>query len=320
MSTDITNEEEQVELTEQDLEVIEEINQENEPEDTQGDAEEISGVSEEVDEPQLSQEAEPDESPGDDNLVKWANHYGINPDDYANEDALRRHVEATGRYYQQVQQMQQLQQQQQAPPQDTQGEQAVAKQFKIGLDEDYDEGLRDKINELAAEMQQHYDGQMAVLAQALLGQQEFISGQEQIAQSAQYKSELDSFNEAVGGIGNDGLFGESDYQDLQQGSAEAQNRERLYDQVLVLGAGYHQQGKQMPPMADLVNQAYRTVFSSEIDNQNRKSFNDRVRKQARRRLGSGSTAKKTAVPTDDPVDNPVLKEAFDSFLKENGDI
>tara|TARA_R110002020_G_scaffold418306_1_gene627562 strand:- start:8 stop:970 length:963 start_codon:yes stop_codon:yes gene_type:complete len=320
MSTDITNEDEQVELTENDLDVIDEINEENEPEDTQGDAEESSGTPEEVDEPQPSQEAEPDESPGDDNLVKWANHYGINPGDYSNEDALRRHVEATGRYYQQVQQMQQLQQQQQAPPADTQGEQVVAKQFKVGLDEDYDDGLREKINDLAADMQQHYDGQMAVLAQALLGQQEFINGQEQVAQSAQYRSELDSFNEAVGGIGNEGLFGESSYQDLHQGSDAALNREALYDQVLVLGTGYHQQGKQMPPMADLVNQAYRTVFSGEIDNQNRKSFNDRIRKQSKRRLGTGSTAKKTAVPTDDPVDNPALKEAFDGFLRDNGDI
>ena len=320
MSTDITNEEEQVELTEKDLDVIDEINQENEPEDTSADTEESSGAPEEVDEPQPSQEAEPDETPGDDNLVKWANHYGINPSDYATEDALRRHVEATGRYYQQAQQMQQIQQQQQAPPTDTQGQQAVAKQFRVDLDEDYDPGLKDKINEMAADMQQHYDSQMAVLAQALLGQQEFISGQEQVAQTAQYRSELDSFNEAVGGIGNDGLFGESGYQDLQQGSDAALNREQLYDQVLVLGTGYHQQGKQMPPMAELVNQAYRTVFSGEIDNQNRKSINDRIRKQSKRRLGSGSSAKKTAVPTDDPVDNPALKEAFDGYLKENGDM
>ena len=73
-------------------------------------------------------------------------------------------------------------------------------------------------------------------------------------------------------------------------------------------------------MGDLVNQAYRTTFSNEVDNQSRKSFNNRLRKQAKRRLGSGSSAKKTSVPTDDPVDNPLLKEAFDGFLKDNGDI
>ena len=322
MSSDITNEEEKVELSEKDLDVIEEINQENEPEETSGDTDEPSSSSHEVDEPQPAQEATSDDTPGDDNLTQCANYYGINPDDYASEDALRRHVESTGRYYQQVQQMQQLQQQQSAQqaPTDTQGEQPAAKRFEVGLDDDYDEGLRDKINELAAEMQSHYDSQMTVLAQAVLSQQEFIGGQQQQVKTEQYKSELDSFNEAVGELGNSSLFGNDGYQELQQGSTEAQNCEQLYDQVLVLASGYQQQGKQVPPIADLVGQAYRTTFSGEVDKQNRKSFNDRVRKQAKRRLGSGSSAKKTSVPTDDPVDNPVLKEAFDGFLKDNGDM
>ena len=76
----------------------------------------------------------------------------------------------------------------------------------------------------------------------------------------------------------------------------------------------------MPSMGDLVEQAYRTTFSNEVDNRNRRSFNDRVRKQAKRRLGSGSSSKKTSIPTDEPVDNPVLKEAFEGFLKDNGDL
>ena len=321
MADDITSEEEEdVELTDKDLDVIEEINQENEAEETTG-ADEQSGTAEEVDEPPVVQDADPEDDPGEDSLVQWANYYGMNPDDYASEEALRRHVEATGRYYQQSQQMQQLQQQQSAQqyPTDTQ-EGQVAKQFRIGLGEDYDEGLRDKIDELAADMQTHYDSQMAVLAQAVMSQQQFIGGQQQEAQTERYRDELDSFNEAVGGIGNDGLFGETGYQDLGEGSSEAQNREQLYDQVLVLATGYQQQGKQIPEMGDLVNQAYRTAFSSEVDNQSRKSFNNRVRNQAKRRLGSGSSANKTSVPTDDPVDNPVLKDAFDGFLKDNGDL
>ena len=322
MADDITNEEEQeVELTDKDLDVIDEINQENEPEETSGETDESSGESVEVDEPQAVEAAESEELPDEDNLTQWAKYYGMNPDDYASEDALRRHVEATGRYYQQAQQMQQLQQQQstQQTPTDTQEEQ-IAKQFKIGLGEDYDEGLREKINELASEMQQHYDSQMAVLAQAVMSQQQFIGGKQEEAQAERYRSELDDFNEAVGEIGNRELFGESGYQDLGEGSSEARNREQLYDQVLVLATGYQQQGKQVPEMSELVNQAYRTAFSSEVDNQSRKSFNNRVRRQAKRRLGSGSSAKKTSVPTDDPVDNPALKEAYEGFLRDNGDL
>ena len=325
MSTDITNEEEQVELTESDLEVIDEVNRENEPEETSETSEtstdEPSGDSTEVDEPQTVEDSQPDESPGrDDNLLQWANYYGINPDDYSNEDALRRHVESTGQYYQQMQQQQHLQQQQYAPEQTTQTEHAGPKEFSVDLDEDYDPGLIDGINGLANTMSTHYNDQLEMLAQVVLDQQGFIDGQQQQQQARQYQSELEEFNSAVNGLGTDGLFGESGYETLTPGSTESRNREHLYDQVLVLANGYQAQGKQIPGMNDLVGQAYRTAFSTEVDNQSRKSFNDRLRKQSKRRLGSGSSAKKTSVPTDDPVDNPVLKDAFDGFMKENGSL
>ena len=321
MSTDITNEEDQVELTEKDLDVIEEINQENEPEDTSSDVEETSDVAEEVDEPQAAQDPEPDDDPGyDDNLVQWANYYGMKPGDYSNEDALRRHVESTGQYYQQIQQQQQLQQQQYVPEQNTQTEPAAPREFRVDLDEDYDPGLIEGVNGLANQMSSHYDEQFNVLAQELLDQKSFIDSQRQELQAAQHQRELEEFDSAVGGLESQTLFGEGAYAGLTQGGTEARNRESVYDQVLVLANGYQAQGKQIPGMNALVGQAYRTIFSNEIDNQNRKSFNDRVRKQAKRRMGSGSTSKKTSVPTDDPVDNPLLKEAFDGFMKENGDI
>jgi hypothetical protein len=326
MSTDITNEEEkEVELTESDLEVIDEVNRENEPEETsdESSADEPSGDSKEVDEPQGTGESEPDETPGyDDNLVQWANHYGINPGDYSTEDALRRHVDSTARYYQQQQQQQQqqLQQQQHVPEQTAQTEPAAPTEFKVALDEDYDPGLIDGINGLANQMSTHYNDQLEMLAQVVLDQQGFINGQQQQAQSVQYQNELNEFNTAVNGLESGDIFGESGYEQLTPGSNEARNREALYDQVLVLANGYQAQGKQIPGMENLVGQAYRTAFSTEVDNQNRKSLNARLRKQSKRRLGSGSSSKKTSVPTDDPVDNPVLKDAFDGYLKDNGDL
>ena len=322
MSADITNEEEQVELTESDLEVIDEVNRENEPEETSDSStDEHSGDSAEVDEPQTAGDSEPDDTPGhDDNLVQWANYYGINPDDYSSEDALRRHVESTGQYYQQIQQQQHLQQQQYVPEQTTQTEPVASTEFQVDLDEDYDPGLLDGINGLANQMSSHYNDQLEVLAQAFLDQQEFINGQREQMQASQYRNELTEFNNAVGGLNSGELFGQSGYEQLTPGSTESRNREALYDQVLVLANGYQAQGKQIPGMEDLVGQAYRTAFSSEVDNQNRKSYNARLRKQSKRRLGSGSSAKKTSVPTDDPVDNPALKEAYEGFLKDNGDL
>lgn len=323
MSADITNEEEQeVELTEQDMEVIEEINQENAPDEADdSSADEHSGDSTEVDEPQTAGDSEPDDNPGyDDNLVQWANYYGINPGDYSSEDALRRHVESTGQYYQQIQQQQHFQQQQYVPEQTTQTEPVAPTEFQVDLDEDYDPGLIDGINGLANQMSSHYNDQLEVLAQAVLDQQAFIDSQREQMQASQYRNELTEFNNAVGNLGSSELFGESGYEQLTPGSNESRNREVLYDQVLVLANGYQAQGKQIPSMGDLVSQAYRTAFSNEVDNQNRKSYNARLRNQAKRRLGSGSSAKKTSVPTDDPVDNPVLKEAYEGFLKDNGDL
>jgi len=322
MSVDITNEsnEDQVELTEQDLEVIDEVNRENEPED--GGFDDVSETSEEVDEPYQSQEEAPDDDPGvDENLVQWANYYGINPDDYSNEDALRRQVESTANYYQYQQQAMAHQQQQyaqQAPSEYP--EQNAGRQFKVGLNEDYDEGLIEAIDGLAGEMNSHFTDQLEVLAQAVLNQQQFINSQRQVAQSVEYRNELDSFDDSVKDLGNESLFGKTKYENLPRDSSEANNRERLYDQVLVLASGYQAHGQPVPEMDALVNQAYRTVFASEVDNQSRKSFNRRVRKQAKTRLGSGSSTKKTSVPTDDPVDNPVLKEAYEGFLKDNGDL
>jgi hypothetical protein len=313
---------EPVELTDKDFAVIDEVNEENEPDETVEGADESSGAPEEVDEPQSARDPGPDDDPGDDDsLVQWANYYGINPDDYSTEDALRKHVEATGQYYQQAQQAHEYQQQQYAQENAAAAQaEYTPRQFNVGLDDDYDEGLRDAINGLATDMQQHYDGQLEVLAQALLNQQQFIGGQQAEARSHEYRAELDSFDESVRELGNDGLFGEANYENLTAGSGEALNRERLYDQMLVLASGYQSQGQGIPPMDSLVQQAYQTAFTTEVENQSRKSYNARVRRQAKTRLGSGSTSKRAAVPTDDPVDNLVLKEAFDGFMKDNGDL
>jgi len=325
MAVDITNEsdEEPVELTDNDLDVIDEVNREHEPDENEGGADEVSGTSDEVDEPRDAQDQGSDDSPDtDENLVQWANYYGINPDDYSSDDALRRHVESTAGYYQQQQQALAYQQQQyaQQQPTDTQEAQPAGRQFRVGLDDDYDEGLVTAIDGLAGDMNSHFTEQLEILAQAVLGQQQFISSQQEEAQSQEYRRELDSFDDSVGGLKNSKLFGDSSYENLEQGSSAAVNRERLYDQVLVLATGYQTHGQAVPEMGALVDQAYRTVFSDEVDNQSRRSFNSRVRKQAKTRLGSGSSAKKTSVPTDDPVDSPVLKEAFDGYLKDNGDL
>jgi hypothetical protein len=198
----------------------------------------------------------------------------------------------------------------------------------VDLSEDYDEGLRTAIDQMAAQMQSYYDQQLDVVARSILDQQDRIAYQQQyVSQAEAYQqqqhaaSELDQFNNAVSRLDNQTLFGDASYQELEPGSQQAQNMERLFDQVNVLAAGYEAQGLLVPQQDELVKQAYHTVFGDQISNQHRQRFNDRARRNSRRRLGSGATTAaqpELADDVDELVNSEVLKEFYDSAMSDNG--
>ena len=317
----------EVELTDKDLAVIDQV--EEDLQEDRSDSDEVSAVVDDAgdDASAASEKAEKGDGGQDDELAARARSYGLDPDSFTGREALEQNVKAVEQSYAQFyayqqQQQQQAQSQYYAQQNQAQQQQRVPAEFKVDLDDDYDEGLRNAINGMADQMSGHFNGQMEVLAQHILNQQQYVGRFADQEQSLRSQAEIDDFDSAVQSLESGGLFGSSKYQETEPGSEEAQNMERLYDQAYTFASGYVSQGQEVPPMADLVEQAYRVVFSKENDNQNRQRFNDRMRNASNRRLGGGRSTKETGplLGEDEIANDPVLKDAFNGFMKENGDL
>ena len=322
--------EEEITLTEDDLAVIDEVEAtDEEPQEIeQSDSVESEPESVVDDEPSIDDDVSGQTFNPD--LVARAQQYGLDPNGFANEEQLNYVVDQFNQGNDQLYQWQNWYQNQLQTQQTQTAEQYRTQQpqFRVDLSEDYDEGLRTAIDQMAAQMQSYYDQQLDVVARSILDQQDRIAYQQQyVSQAEAYQqqqhaaSELDQFNNAVSRLDNQALFGDSSYQELEPGSQQAQNMERLFDQVNVLAAGYEAQGLLVPQQDELVKQAYHTVFGEQISNQHRQRFNDRARRNSRRRLGSGATTAaqpELADDVDELVNSEVLKEFYDSAVSDNG--
>ena len=322
--------EEEITLTEDDLAVIDEVEATDEEPQEIEQSDSVDSESELVvdDEPSIDDDVSGQTFNPD--LVARAQQYGLDPNGFANEEQLNYVVNQFNQGNDQLYQWQNWYQNQLQTQQTQTAEQYRTQQpqFRVDLSEDYDEGLRTAIDQMAAQMQTYYDQQLDVVARSILDQQDRIAYQQQyVSQAEAYQqqqnaaSELDQFNNAVSRLDNQTLFGDSSYQELEPGSQQAQNMERLFDQVNVLAAGYEAQGLLVPQQDELVKQAYHTVFWQQISNQHRQRFNDRARRNSRRRLGSGATTAaqpELADDVDELVNSEVLKEFYDSAVSDNG--
>ena len=322
--------EEEITLTEDDLAVIDEVEATDEEPQEIEQSDSVDSESELVvdDEPSIDDDVSGQTFNPD--LVARAQQYGLDPNGFATEEQLNYVVDQFNQGNDQLYQWQNWYQNQLQTQQTQTAEQYRTQQpqFRVDLSEDYDEGLRTAIDQMAAQMQTYYDQQLDVVARSILDQQDRIAYQQQyVSQAEAYQqqqnaaSELDQFNNAVSRLDNQTLFGDSSYQELEPGSQQAQNMERLFDQVNVLAAGYEAQGLLVPQQDELVKQAYHTVFGEQISNQHRQRFNDRARRNSRRRLGSGATTAaqpELADDVDELVNSEVLKEFYDSAVSDNG--
>ena len=316
-------------LTESDMLVIEEINEERDPDiDIDGDSEDISVDIEEENSQDIGSESveqSTQETTITNEMRQAAEHYGLNPDDFGSTEALGRVVDQFilgEQQFQQVYSQRNAQQQAQNPPGDNvPSAEEVAAQFKIGLGDDYDEGLRSAIDRLSGNIVGSFNNQVQELRGQINYQQQFVDQAYREQSKAIAQSQLDEFNNAVTSLKHKGLFGDKSFQLLDSNSKEAVNQSKLFDQMTVLATGYQQSGMQVPDYQQLVEQSYRAIFGNEIDSLKQRRTNDRLRKAASRRLGGGkATAKTNPPPTDDPVNDPVLKDAFDGYLRDNGDL
>ena len=321
----MSEEEELIELTDDDYAVIDEVNSEYSPEETSEEVEsdivedditsedEYSDVEESVTEQPSSTGYSREQLDG------AAAHYGLDPTKFSSDEALVNALEVVGQTQGQLQEWNQWYQQQQQEPEQY-DESSEDSTFRVNLDEDYDEGLRNAIDDVAARMQQHYDGHIQNLYDTVQGQQYYVNQLQQQEQAQQVTGHIDVFNQSIQKLGESSLFGDGDYMSLETGSQEAQNMEAIYDRATVIATGYQAQGVQVPPMDELVEQAYASVFSNEIQQLAQRRANDRVRKASARRLGSGASVSSETMPmsADDPLENPVLKEFYENAMRENG--
>lgn len=321
--------EEEVTLTEEDLSVIAEL----ESDDTEqeiiestepAEVEASSNETESSDEPSTTEE--PSGQTFNPDLTARATQYGLDPSGFATEQALQHVVQQFDQGNEQLSQWNNWYQGQQQQTPEAQPPQRP--QFSVELGEDYDEGLKSAINAMAANMQAHYDGQLNLVAQNILDQQNAIQYQQQYVtlaenqqQQQQAASELDQFNSAVNRLSNEELFGDQPYESLDAESAQAKNMESLYERMTVLANGYQASNQAVPSVDELVKQAYHATFADEIYNQSRTNFNNRMKSNSSRRLGGGgTTAAKTELidDVDDAVNSQILKDFYDAAIAENG--
>ena len=313
-----------VSLSEGDLEVIDSLENdtESEPgvsiEEESTDTAEVEAVSEEDN--SVEDSTVDDGQTFNPDLTSRAQQYGLNPSDFGTEESLSYVVNQFDQGNATLSQWNNWYQGQQQQG-GTEEQLPQQPQFSIELGDDYDDGLKAAINAMAANMQSHYDGQLNLVAQSILDQQQFVNYAQQQQSQEHAAGELEQFNTAITNLSNENLFGSSAYQDLKPGSPEAKNMESVYEQMTVLANGYRTSGRGMPAMDDLVKQAYHSVFADEIGNQDRQSRNDRLRSNSKRRLGGGVSPSSDARPIDDindAVNSNVLKDFYDSAMIENG--
>jgi len=314
---------EEVTLSEGDLDIIDSL--ENDSESEPGVSFEESTESAEVDADPVEDNSVENSTVDDgqtynSDLTSRAQQYGLDPSDFGTEKSLSYVVDQFDQGNANLSQWNNWYQGQQQQG-GTEAQLPQQPQFSVDLSEDYDEGLKSAINAMAANMQSHYDGQLNVIAQSVLDQQQFVN-YAQGQQSQEYAAgELEQFNTAITNLSNENLFGSGAYQDLEPGTPEAKNMESVYEQMTVLANGYQSSGKGVPPVNDLVKQAYNSIFADEIGNQDRNRRNDRLRSNSKRRLGGGVSPSSDARPVEDindAVNSNVLKDFYDSAMVENG--
>ena len=315
---------EEVTLSEGDLEVIDSLENdtESEPgvsiEEESTDTAEVEAVSEEDN--SVEDSTVDDGQTFNPDLTSRAQQYGLNPSDFGTEKSLSYVVNQFDQGNAQLSQWNNWYQGQQQQG-GTEEQLPQQPQFSIELGDDYDDGLKAAINAMAANMQSHYDGQLNLVAQSILDQQQFVNYAQQQQSQEHAAGELEQFNTAITKLSNKDLFGSVPYEQLEPGSIEAKNMESVYEQMNVIANGYRSSGKQMPDIDGLVKQAYHSIFADEIGNHSRNSRNDRLRASSRRRLGGGiSTAAEpdTGDSINDAVNSGVLKDFYDSAMAENG--
>jgi len=149
--------------------------------------------------------------------------------------------------------------------------------FDLGEDFEDDDAL--------VKMNKHYSDQMSVMRDEidqLRGVSHAFQSREQHRIAKQSADEFDSICNTM----DESMFGRGSYDDL--GPDTAENREALANAVSRLGHGYAARREQVPPMGQLVKEAFGATFGGSIENQTLRKVSEKSKQ-----MGSQTTA----VPT-----------------------
>ena len=172
------------------------------------------------------------------------------------------------------------------------------------LDEDVDE------DDPLSKMNRHYSDQMMMMRHEL----DQLKGVNNALQAKEQQRVAKSSADEFDGICNtmdEGLFGRGSYVDL--GADSAGNRKTLADAASRLGHGYAARGETVPPMRQLVKEAFGASFGNNIENQTLRKASEKSKK-----MGSQTTAKPTHTDSEPAnAEAAALKAAY-KWQKEKG--
>lgn len=268
-----------------------------------------------------------------------AKQHGLDPNSFQKASDLEKHVE-------QLQAMRQAQQQQQRPiwpqqqqhpqqhfPQQFQPQQQQPRQlpqqwqppefkfqFPDGANMDpedakvLNQGLQ-QVGQYTTEILQRI---VVPMAQQLQQQQQALQGFMQAQRQQQSQQFADEFDNAVNALENPQLFGKGKYNNL--GMAHRSVRSRLYQTATLLASTMSQRGEQLPPMAELVKQAYQFEFPDAIRQEARHELTRQVRSRGASRPVSNKGRQSTRNPNEawdgPPEDDPILVQKFKELQQE----
>jgi len=172
------------------------------------------------------------------------------------------------------------------------------------LDEDVDD------DDPIAKMNRHYSDQIS----SLRGEIEQMKGVNHALQSKEQqraaKASADEFDEICNTM-DEGLFGRGSYDGL--GAETSGNRKTLADATSRLGFGYAARGERVPPMRQLVTEAFGASFSGNIENQTLRKASEKSKK-----MGSQTTAKPTHTDSTPANAEQAALQAAYQWQKEKG--
>jgi hypothetical protein len=143
-------------------------------------------------------------------------------------------------------------------------------------------------------------------------QTQIVQQQEmEINQHAQ--AEMQRFDDIVDGLDAE-LFGGNK---KTLSDAEVSNRRTLWESAKTIQEGAYQRGRDVELSLPFLNQAKHHAFADQLQQSERKRLFARVRKQSRRRTGSGNP--RGSVASDQSAEDREMDELFESFAIANGD-